>query len=60
MSGADTMFAKGALAMYFGYAGEWAGIKARNPHLNFDIAEVPQIKATKQKLLLPKYTAWPL
>ena len=44
LSGADTMFAKGALAMYFGYASEWPEIKARNPHLNFDIAEVPPDK----------------
>lgn len=49
LSGADTMFAKGALAMYFGYASEWPEIKAKNPHLNFDIAEVPQIKNDKSK-----------
>ena len=57
LSGADTMFAKGALAMYFGYAGEWAGIKARNPHLNFDIAEVPQIKGDKTKTTFAKVYA---
>jgi maltose-binding protein MalE len=30
--------------MYFGYAGEFNDIKIKNPHLNFDVAEVPQIK----------------
>ena len=54
LSGADTMFAKGALAMYFGYASELPGIKARNPHLNFDMAEVPQIKGDKTKTTFAK------
>ena len=49
LSNADAMFAKGSLAMYFGYASEWPEIKAKNPHLNFDIAEVPQIKGDKTK-----------
>ncbi|KKR30330.1 MAG: Extracellular solute-binding protein family 1 [Candidatus Gottesmanbacteria bacterium GW2011_GWC2_39_8] len=46
---AGDMFAKGALAMYFGYASELPDIIERNPHLNFDIAEVPQIKGDKTK-----------
>ena len=46
---ADTMFAKGALAMYFGYASEMTEIKDKNPHLNFDLAEVPQIKGDKKQ-----------
>src|SRR3989344_5493082 len=54
LSNADTMFAKGALAMYFGYAGELLEIKAKNPHLNFDIAEVPQIKGDKTKTTFAK------
>jgi len=54
LSNADTMFAKGALAMYFGYASEWLEIKAKNPHLNFDIAEVPQIKGDKTKITFAK------
>ncbi len=40
----DNMFAAGSLAMYFGYAGEFNDIKIKNPHLYFDVAEVPQIK----------------
>jgi len=49
------MFASGSLAMYFGYASEFEGIKKKNPHLKFDIAVVPQskkgdIKATFGKI----------
>ena len=54
---ADTAFAKGALAMYFGYASEAPRIKAQNPHLNFDIAEVPQIKGDKTKTTFAKIYA---
>lgn len=46
---AGDMFARGALAMYFGYASELPEIIEKNPHLNFDIAEVPQIKGDKTK-----------
>ncbi len=41
------MFAAGSLAMYFGYASEVSDIKLKNPHLNFDIGEVSQIKDGK-------------
>ena len=54
---ADTMFAKGALAMYFGYASEMSEIKDKNPHLNFDLAEVPQIKGDKSKTSFAKIYA---
>lgn len=36
------MFQAGDLALYFGYASEYPLIKLRNPHLNFDLATVPQ------------------
>ena len=39
-----SMFAGGKLAMYFGYASEFGQIKEMNPHLNFDITPVPQMK----------------
>ena len=45
----DSMFVKGALGMYLGYASEMEGIEGRNPHLNFDTAELPQIKNGKIK-----------
>jgi len=38
----DEAFSSGDLALYFGFAGELAGIKAKNPNLNFDIALFPQ------------------
>ncbi len=37
-------FVAGKLAMYFGYASEYDEIKKKNPHLNFDVATVPQIR----------------
>lgn len=36
------MFEEGNLALYFGYASEYASIMKRNPHLNFDITLMPQ------------------
>jgi ABC-type glycerol-3-phosphate transport system substrate-binding protein len=39
---ARASFVSGRLALYFGYASELASIRASNPNLNFDIAEVPQ------------------
>lgn len=44
LADSDKMFVAGSLAMYFGYASELENIRAKNPHLNFDMAEVPQIK----------------
>lgn len=38
------MFITGKLAMYFGFASEYVDIKDANPHLNFDVAGVPQVK----------------
>lgn len=37
-----SMFESGDLALYFGYASEYKSIQAKNPHLNFDVAIVPQ------------------
>ncbi|MBI5078193.1 MAG: extracellular solute-binding protein [Candidatus Yonathbacteria bacterium] len=44
------MFEAGDLALYFGYASEYQPIKQKNPHLNFDVAVVPQIGRTSTKL----------
>lgn len=35
-------FGEGKLAVYFGKASEYNGIKMNNPHLNFDVAVIPQ------------------
>jgi len=40
-------FINGSLAMYFGYSSEIEDIKEKNPHLNFDISETPQIRDGK-------------
>ena len=37
-------FAQGDLATYFGFASEYAVITQKNPHLNFDMAPLPQAK----------------
>lgn len=45
-----SMFEAGDLATYFGYASEYREIKQKNPHLNFDVAVVPQVGRTSTKL----------
>lgn len=42
-------FLSGDLAMYFGFASEYNDIKAKNPNLNFDVANLPQLDASKTK-----------
>ncbi len=37
-------FSKGGSATYLGFASELPGIRAKNPNLNFDVAEIPQSK----------------
>ncbi len=49
LKNSNEAFSSGTLAMYFGFAGEIDAIKQKNPHLNFDIIEVPQIKGGKIK-----------
>ncbi len=46
----NAMFQAGDLALYFGYASEYQTIKQKNPHLNFDIAVMPQVGKTANKL----------
>lgn len=49
LKNSNEAFSAGSLAMYFGFAGEIGAIKQKNPHLDFDIADVPQIKGGKIK-----------
>lgn len=49
LKNSNDMFVAGSLAMYFGYASELSSIKEKNPHLNFDVGLVPQIKDGKIK-----------
>lgn len=41
---AKDMFIAGKLALYFGFASELPDIRAKNPHLNIDVAQIPQIR----------------
>ncbi len=43
-------FLSGNLATYFGFASELPDIQAKNPNLNFDLAEIPQ-SSNRAKLL---------
>lgn len=45
-------FSQGKLALYVGYASEVATIQAKNEHINFDVAPLPQIEAGEQKRTL--------
>lgn len=45
-----SMFEAGDLALYFGYASEYQAIKQKNPHLNFDVAVVPQADQVNVKM----------
>lgn len=44
LNNSSLVFTDNSLAMYFGFAGEIGDIQKRNPHLNFDVAAVPQIR----------------
>jgi len=45
-----TFFESGDLGVYFGYASEYQSIRKKNPHLNFDVAVVPQAENTPVKI----------
>lgn len=46
---ARDMFTAGDLAVYFGFASELPTIRNANPNLDFDVAELPQIRDAKTK-----------
>jgi ABC-type glycerol-3-phosphate transport system substrate-binding protein len=43
-------FASGDVAVYFGFASEYASIAARNPNLRFGVALLPQLMGTSAKI----------
>lgn len=47
-------FVDGNLAVYFDYASRYNELKARNPHLNFDVAIVPQLRDAKTEIVMGK------
>ncbi len=52
-----SMFIGGSLAFYLGYAGEYKDIAGKNPHLNFDVAQIPQIKDGKTRATFARMQA---
>lgn len=48
-------FANGSLAMYFGLASEFPELREANPHLNFDLAPVPQVRGADLNLTYGKF-----
>ncbi|MDP2676687.1 MAG: extracellular solute-binding protein [bacterium] len=54
MPDAQDAFTQGLLAMYIGYASEIAEIRNKNPHLDFDIAETPQISTESNHVTYAK------
>ncbi|HRY62276.1 MAG TPA: extracellular solute-binding protein [Candidatus Paceibacterota bacterium] len=50
LSNSKSLFSEGKLAVYFGKASEYYGIKANNPHLNFDVALMPQREDSSLKV----------
>lgn len=48
------MFTTGDLALYFGYASEYASLQKKNPHLNFNVTTVPQTRTANRKLTFGK------
>ncbi|MBU1091852.1 extracellular solute-binding protein [Patescibacteria group bacterium] len=51
-------FSGGKLAVYFGYASEYKDIVKQNPHLNFDIAVVPQTRDSSIQATFGNVYAW--
>ena len=49
-------FTSGDLALYFGYASEFSDIRAKSPHLNFDVSIVPQPEGAARHTTLGKVT----
>jgi multiple sugar transport system substrate-binding protein len=50
-------FAAQKLALYIGFASEYPEIAKRNPHLNFDVAEVPQIQDDATAITYGRFTS---
>ncbi len=49
------LFERGDLAMYFGFASEAMQIRDANPHLNFDVASIPQIRGLSLKITFGRF-----
>ncbi len=50
-------FTNGTLAIYFGFASDYAILREKNPNLNFDVAPVPQPRSSSNKITFGNITA---
>jgi len=50
-------FLAGNLAFYIGFSSELAGLREKNPNLNFDVAKLPQIRDNKTNKTFAKMNA---
>jgi ABC-type glycerol-3-phosphate transport system substrate-binding protein len=57
MDDSQTVFLAGNLGVYFGFASELAGLRAKNPNLNFDVAAMPQPRQATTKTIFAKIYA---
>jgi ABC-type glycerol-3-phosphate transport system substrate-binding protein len=46
----DEAFAAGQVAVYFGFASEYAGIQSLNPNVRFAVAPMPQLQGTGARI----------
>lgn len=51
----DEMFLSNDLAFYLGFASEYKNILSKNPNLNFDVAIIPQSKASETKKTIANF-----
>ncbi len=49
-----TMFLAGDLAFYFGFASEFNSLYEKNPNLNYDVTNMPQMKDAKTRVVYGK------
>jgi ABC-type glycerol-3-phosphate transport system substrate-binding protein len=50
MANSKSAFSGGILGVYFGHASDYGSIQKNNPHLNFDVAVIPQRDAAKNRI----------
>lgn len=51
-----SMFLSGNLATYFGFASEFDSLQSKNPNLNFDVALLPQPRASSARITFGRMT----
>ena len=54
LNDSETEFLAGNLGTYFGFTSEIKKLRLKNPNLNFDVAEIPGFKDTKNKTVFAR------